>query len=245
MKKTLKLLTAPAMLAVSMSSYATVMTEWVSYNQVGDDLNEINGHQFLQYRDAGFTHQNTFGADTYDWQISCSAPCTTNASDWTLQTAGLLASEYRRSNQQGSVSYQYGGDTSGWELWLYSGQGLTATTTFDVSSTGVAFMMIGDYNDGPANYYVDGVLVETENLRYGVFGDGPDWRSLVVTGLSNGAHTVSVEFASDTTDFLDEQHVAMFGAAAIDVPEPSTVALFSTALFGGLAAARRKKVKQH
>lgn len=244
-KKSSALFAIPAILAVSFSANATIKTEWVGYNKVGDDLTQIDGHNFLQYRDAGFAHAAAFGNDTYDWQISCSSPCTTTPADWELQTSGLLPSEYRRSTTPagGTVSYQYGGDTVGWEQWLYSGKGLTASAKFDVASTAVTFLMVGDYNDGPANYLVDGVHVTTENLRFGTTGaDGVQWKALIVSGLDYGMHSIGIEFASDTTDFLDEQHIAFFGGAAIDVPEPGTMALFSTALIG-VAAVRKKKVK--
>ncbi|MBV1913765.1 MAG: hypothetical protein KUG72_00160 [Pseudomonadales bacterium] len=216
-------------LTLSFAVNGTVVTSWVDYNKVADDLAQVDGHELLQYRNAGFDHSADFGSDTYDWSIECTSPCSTaSASAWELQTSGLSASEYRRSTtpSPGTTSYQYGGDTSAWELWLYSGKNLTATTHFDVSSNAVVFFMIGDYNDGPANYLVDGIQVETADLRFGSQLDGPQWKALIVSGLSHGQHTMAIEFASDTQDFEDQKHVALFGAAAINIAEPTTLALF-------------------
>ena len=216
---------------LSYGTQATVVTNWVDYNRVADELTAVNGHDFLQYQNAGFEHGADFGSDTYDWQIECTSPCTTDTpSDWALQTAGLSAAEYRRSTtpSAGDTSYQYGGDTNAWELWLYSGKGLTASTTFDVSSNAVAFFMIGDYNDGPAHYLIDGVRVETANLRPHN-QSGRDWTALIVSGLSFDQHTIAIEFASDTMDFSENQHVALFGGAAINIAEPGTLMLFLSA----------------
>ena len=86
--------------------------------------------------------------------------------------------------------------------------------------------MIGDYNDGPANYLVDGIQVATADLHFGNQFEKPQWKALIVSGLSHGQHTMAIEFASDTQDFEDLKHVAFFGAAAINVSEPATLALF-------------------
>jgi hypothetical protein len=221
---------------------ATVITDWVDYNRVADELTEVNGHEFLQYQNAGFEHGAGFGSDTYDWQIECASPCSTDTpTDWELQTAGLSISEYRRSTtpSSGSISYQYGGDTSAWELWLYSGKNLTASTVFDVSSNAVVFFMIGDSNDGPAHYLVDGIRVETANLRPSN-ATGREWSALIVSGLSYGQHALSIEFASDTIDFSDNQHVALFGGAAINIAEPSTLMLFLSATLVILLMGRKR-----
>ena len=92
---------------------------------------------------------------------------------------------------------------------------------------------------GGAHYLVDGIRVETANLRPSN-ATGREWSALIVSGLSYGQHALSIEFASDTIDFSDNQHVALFGGAAINIAEPSTLMLFLSATLVILLMGRKR-----
>ena len=112
---------------------------------------------------------------------------------------------------QGDIWGDSGGSHS---VWLFSG---TVWASFSTPSTALAFSAGGDHNDGNTDFFIDDILVTTQNMNF--FGG-----SLLVEGLANTAHTVRV---SGTTH-LD-------GAVALtdesnSVPEPAITFLFGTGL---------------
>lgn len=139
-------------------------------------------------------------------------PTTGSTGDWTVGGTG-----------------SYSGSAT--QLWLLTGTGLNASTTFTVPSTGVSFMMDGDHNDGFADFFVDGSAVAT-NVDLYFLG----WQSLVVTGLSLAPHTLQVVLLNIANPASLATHVAIFGGAAI--PEPGTIALLGAGL-AGLGFGRR------
>lgn len=132
----------------------------------------------------------------------------------------------------------YGGNSS--QLWLLDDVN-TASTTFSTASSAVAFMMAGDWNDGLADFLVDGVTVLAgHDMAH--LGN----QSLIVSGLSFATHTVAVRHldvpgSSNAPPCAGGgcDHVAIFGAAAI--PEPMTLVLLGIGLVGAGFFSKRQE----
>lgn len=131
---------------------------------------------------------------------------------WTLN-----ASQWGGSN----ATYGSDGSINNSVLWSYTPGG-TASTSFDVMSSAVAFMFQSDSNDGNVNVFVDGEAVllnkDLRTLPYQMPGGQIMFGTLVVSGLPYGYHTIMIENI-DPGDTNNDVHI--FGGAAlqqIDVP---------------------------
>ncbi len=152
--------------------------------------------------------------------------------DATASTGNPLSSPGPALDWNISGTGTYGG--SGPQLWLLGGD-VAASTTFTVASNAVSFMLLGDENDGLADFFVDGVLVADDYDTYSV-----GYNSLIVTGLDYSVHTLEVVHLNAKRNASTNTHIALFGGAALDVPEPSTLALMSLGLTGFGFSRRRK-----
>ena len=110
--------------------------------------------------------------------------------DWTLEGPG----------------YDGGNGTS--QLWLLTGP-KTASVRFTVPSEAVAFMMVGDHNDGFATLLVDGQEIGTFDLyRRGR-------QTIVVDQLPYAQHRLTVRYTGQKQARSPGAHVALHGGAAL------------------------------
>jgi len=100
-----------------------------------------------------------------------------------------------------------GGEGSN-QLWLFDSPS-RAIVNFTEKSTAIAFMMRGDHNDGFARFIVDGKSVGIFDL----FQLGN--KTLVVSGLPFGYHTIQVVHFGKQNDRSSDDNVALYGGAAL------------------------------
>jgi len=158
--------------------------------------------------------------------------------DYLTTVGGYSILEYKNARTGGydwtvTGSGADGGNGSS-QLWLFDPPN-TASVTFSVASHAISFMMAGDYNDGYAKFVVDGIDVGTFDLYN--LGN----QSLLVLGLPYGIHTIEVVQVGAKNPNSSDDHVAIYGGAAI-VPEPSSLLLCF--LVGLLLYSMRKKMNR-
>lgn len=106
-----------------------------------------------------------------------------------------------------------GGDGEG-QLWLFDSPS-RAIVNFSVKSSAIAFLLRGDHNDGHAKLIIDdNVIGEFDLYRIGN-------RTLVVTGLPYDYHTIQVVHIEKKNPRASDDHVAIFGGAALTDTDPT------------------------
>ena len=183
---------------------------------------------------------------------SCAVLCNSAVAlnlTWVNESSDLLTSvggypivEYKNAgsvNNEWSVTgFSWGGNGTA-QLWLMDPQSSSATTTFSVSSSAMAFMVVGDHNDGFAQFLVDGTLVAEQDMFFLGF------KSLIVSGLNDQIHTLQVIQTGRQSPVSLGNHVALLGGAALgtaSVPEPVSTGMLLALACGALALGKRRLV---
>ncbi|MCP4932899.1 MAG: PEP-CTERM sorting domain-containing protein [bacterium] len=139
----------------------------------------------------------------------------------------------------------YGSPSPAWAGGAVSGicasvcQPNSIATTFSVASNTLLVQFQADGNDGLADFIVDNVSVGTYNTV------NAGWIQIVISGLSNIAHTIKVAGLPNPTNGHDDLAIDVFGAINTQtvVPVPAAFPLFGTglAVLGFLGWRRRRK----
>jgi len=125
------------------------------------------------------------------------------------------------------------------QMWLESDTGSESSTSLTLLTDRVGFMMTGDYNDGFGAFYVDALYIGTFDLYN--LGN----KSLIVTGLDYGLHTLRVVQTGNKNPSASANHVAIYGGAGLEpehasaVPLPGAAWLLGSGLLGLVGLRRR------
>lgn len=137
------------------------------------------------------------------------------------------------------TNFNFGTDPWNQGTWLVTA-GSYAQANFSMAADTLLVQFEADGNDGIAEFIVDGISVGT----YDTYRLNAEWFQVVISGLSNTAHTLRVKAGlhPGTTLPADDLAIDVFGAivSGTPVPEPTILAIFGFGL-AALALMRRRK----
>ena len=151
-----------------------------------------------------------------------------------------IESESSAVTKSGSFSNFYI-DPDPWDqgTWLYS-TGSWAQATFSLPADTLLVQFESDWNDGIADFIVDGSSVGTLDT----YNRG--WFQVVISGLTLAPHTLRVVAAGPHSTWEDDIAIDVFGskATAAPIPEPKTILLIGIGILGLVGFGRKKFLKQ-
>jgi hypothetical protein len=169
-----------------------------------------------------------------DWGSGNSPGILSERSDWNeVAEMEYVASDSRITASNYSI-YDPSPTDAGWGgvMWIWGTPGYVETV-FDNPSNSLFVQFESDSNDGPADFYIDGVYETSLNSNYG------SWFAVVFSGLSWQSHTLRV--VATSSGYPRDLAIDCMGSGA-PVPIPGAVWLLGSGLVSLVGL--RKKFKK-